>query len=104
MSNYVKAKELFILEGADIPESIMASVYVEGSFNRFYFHDNMPGNFLTIIVKPNLNYKNVVDVEVNWGLTGTTCFGYQSLSVAVNKLNETIKGSLGILIKEGFGK
>jgi len=104
MSNYIPAKDLFFLEGAEIPESVMASVYVEGSFNRFYFHDNMPGNFLTIIVKPNLNYKHVVDVEVNWGLTGTTCFGYQSLTVAVPKLSETIRGSLAILIKEGFGK
>lgn len=104
MSNYIKAKDLFILEGSDVPESVMVSVYVESSFNRFYFHDNTPGSFLNITVNPNLNYKHVVDVEVNWGLTGTTCYGHQSLTVAVNKLHETIKGTLEILVKEGFGK
>ena len=104
MSNYIKAKDLFILEGADIPESVMVSVYTESSFNRFYFHDNLPGSFLNITVSPSMMYKYVVDVEVNWGLTGTTCYGHQSLTVHVHKLNETIKGTLGILIKEGFGK
>ncbi|QDH49645.1 hypothetical protein KYLE_25 [Pantoea phage Kyle] len=101
MSQYMSVKKCYFFEADHVPDTIMVSVLCEHGFNRFYFHDQKPGNFVLIIVHPAEGNRVSVDCHYN---VSPESEGRSTVEVSAHKLVETIRLMLSTAIASGFGK
>lgn len=96
---YIQANQLNFFKNLNLDDSVKVGIHHDNGFQRIYFHDNIPGNFLCIINTQNGKLSNF---DAHWSVNGFD--GSESYkSIDKHYLNEIVFRIVDTCKTAGFG-